>query len=53
MLKNLKRTRPCFIFALSLKGETIPAEGSSLNCGVMKLLADMPSRLEGGDHRIN
>lgn len=28
MLKNLKRTRPCFIFALSLKGgnKTIPAE---------------------------
>ena len=23
------------------------------HCGVMKLLADMPSRLEGGDHRIN
>ncbi len=22
-------------------------------CGVMKSLADMPSRLEGGDHRTN
>jgi hypothetical protein len=24
-----------------------------LHCGVMKLLADMPSRLGGGDYRIN
>lgn len=52
MLKNLKRIGLCFIFALSLKGNN-PEEDSSLNCGVMKLLADMPSRLEGGDHRIN
>jgi len=31
----------------------IAAGNSSLHCGVMKSLADIPSRLGGGDNRIN
>ncbi len=45
------------IFVLSKPGKYKQASSlkpiESEHCGVMKFLADMPSRLEGGDHRIN
>jgi len=57
LLNNLKEKALCLIFALSTTkkrshGNRKKSEDLK-HCGVMKFLADMPSRLEGGEFRIN
>jgi hypothetical protein len=50
---KLQKSIPKFLFAWTLGFNFWILLFVLLHCGVMKFLADMPSRLGGGDNRIN